>query len=143
MTGPLTIPGLLEKLANRQAAAEAEITDLRGQLGKLNDALAAAERERDRWAEARATVLALAAEEEPDPAVLTTRVSVTPAYPQIIALFTGGAGQLRAKAVCQALGAGADSRHVEGMRSKLKKLVARSILAEPQAGVFALAAAAT
>jgi hypothetical protein len=141
VTGPLTIPGLLDKLAARQAAAEAEIADLREQIGKLTDALAGAERERDRWACTRETVLALTAEEHPEPATLT-RTSVTPAYPQIIAVFTGGAGPLRAKEICRALGSNTDPRHVEGLRSKLKKLVARGILTEPEAGLFALAVAA-
>ena len=136
-----TVPGLLDKLAARQAAAQAEITHLNEQIGKLTDALAQAERERDRWAGARETVLALAAEEQPDPAVLT-HVPVTPGYPQIIAAFTG-AGPLRAKELCQALGIGTDPRHVEGMRSKLKKLVARGILTEPEAGLFTPAHAKT
>jgi hypothetical protein len=139
VTGPLTIPALLDKLAARHAAAEAEITDLRKQIGKLTDFLAATERDRDRWAETRETVLALAAEEHPDPAALT-RVPVTPGYSQIIAVFTGGTGRLRAKEICRALGTGTDARHVEGMRSKLKKLVTRGILDEPAAGLFALAA---
>lgn len=110
---------------------------LREQAAKLNEALTAVERERDRWAGARETVLALAAEEQPDPAVLTG-ASVTPAYPQIIAVFTGGTGPLRAKEVCRVLGIGTDPRHVEDIRSKLKKLVARGILNEPEAGLFAL-----
>lgn len=63
------------------------------------------------------------------------RTPVTPAYPQIIAVFTSGAGRLRAREVCQALGSGIDPRHTEGMRSKL---VARGILTEPEAGLFAL-----
>lgn len=133
-SSPLTVPGLLDKLAARQAAAEVEITHLNEQIGKLTDALARAECERDRWADARATVLALAAEEQPDPAVLT-RTPVAAGYPQIIAAFTG-TGPMRAKKVCQVLGLGTDPRHVEGMRSKLEKLVARGILAEPQAGLF-------
>jgi hypothetical protein len=55
----------------------------------------------------------------------------------IIAVFTGGAGRLRAREICQALDIGTDPRHTEGMRSKL---VARGILSEPEAGLFALAA---
>ena len=139
MTSPLTVVELVEKLTARQAAAEAEITHLREQIGKLTDALAAAERER--WAGARESVLALADEEQPDPAALA-RTPVTPAYPQIIAAFTGSRA-LRAKELCQLLGTGTDARHTEGMRSKLKKLVARGILTEPQAGLFTLAHAAT
>lgn len=138
VTFQLTVPVLLDKLAARQAAAEAQITDVREQIGKLTDALAAAERECDRWAGARESVLALAAEEQPDPAALT-RVPVTPAYPQIISLFNGGASLLRAEEVCRALGSDTESRHIEGMRSKLKKLVARGVLAEPEPGQFVLA----
>jgi hypothetical protein len=83
-------------------------------------------------------VLALAAEDQPDPTVLT-HTPVTPAYPQIIEAFTHATGPLRAKEACRALGTDTDARHVEGMRSKLKKLVARGILAEPEAGRFTLA----
>ena len=136
------MPGLLEKLAARHTAAEAQITHLREQMIKLTDALAAAERERDRWAGARETVPALAGEDQPEPAVIS-RAQVTPAYPQIIDVFTRAAGPLRAKEVCRALGAETDARHVEGLRSKLKKLVARGILTEPAASVFTLTAKPT
>ncbi|MEU8833877.1 MULTISPECIES: hypothetical protein [Streptomyces] len=33
-------------------------------------------------------------------------------------------------------GLGTEPRHVEGMRSKLKRLVERGILAEPSSGLF-------
>ena len=117
---PLSVAALLEKLAARHAAADAEITHLREQIGKLTDALATAERERDRWAATRETVLALAAEHHPEPAALT-RTTVTPSYQQILAVFTPATGPLRAKEICQLTDTGADPRHVEGMRSKLKK----------------------
>jgi hypothetical protein len=134
-SGPLTILVLLDKLTARQAAAEAEIADLREQTAKLTEALTIAERERDRWAGARETVLTLAAEHHPDPAALT-RAPVTPAYQQIIDVFTTAATPLRAKHACQVLGTGTEPRHVEAMRSKLKKLVARGILTEPETGLF-------
>lgn len=137
-TSPLTVPVLPGKLTARQAAAEAEIAHLREQMAKLTGALTVAEHERDRWASARETVLALAAEEQPEPALLT-RTPVTPAYPQIIEAFTRAAEPLRVKEACRALGIDTDPRRVEGLRSKLKKLVARGILIEPDAGVFALA----
>jgi hypothetical protein len=133
---PLTVPSLIDKLAARQAAADTEIAHLREQLAKLTGALAEAERER--WATTRQSVLALAAEHHPDHALLLTRTPVTPAYQQIIAAFTGAPGPLRAKQVCQILRADTDARHVEALRSKLKKLVARDILTEPQPGLFTL-----
>ena len=141
MTGdPFTILALIDKLTARQAAAEVEIAHLRDQLATLTEALAAAERERDRWAGTRETVLALAAEHHPDPAILT-RAPVTPAYQQIIAVFTACATPLRVKEACRELDISTDTRHVEGLRSKLKKLVARGILTEPEAGLFALVTA--
>lgn len=72
----------------------------------------------------------MAPEEHPDLAALT-HAPVTPAYPQIIAAFTG---PLRAKDACQILGTDTDARHVEALRSKLKKLVARGILTEQRVG---------
>ena len=136
-TGPLTVQNVLDKLATRHAAAEAEITDLRERLAKLSDALTAAERERDRWAEARETVLALVAEEHPQQTAAIVR-PVTPAYQQILAAFTEASGPLRARDLCQALHVGSEPRHVEGMRSKLKKLTGRGILTEPSPGMFML-----
>jgi hypothetical protein len=58
-----------------------------------------------------------------------------------VAELTDAVTPLCAKEACQGLGIGADPRHVEGSRSKLKKLVARGILTAPAAGVFAIAPA--
>lgn len=82
-------------------------------------------RARDRSADAREIVLALAVEEHGD-----------------LAVFTSSTGRLRAKEACRALGAGTEPRHVEGMRSKLKKLVARGVPTELAAGLFELTTAA-
>ena len=136
-TGPLTIQALLDKLTARHAAADAEIADLRERLAKLTDALSAAEREHHRWAEARETVLALVAEEHPEQAAAPR--PVTPAYQQTLSAFTAATGPLRAKEVCQATDTGTEARHIEGMRSKLKKLTARGLLTEPSPGLFTLA----
>ncbi len=140
--GPLTAAALLDKLAAHQAAADAQIAELRERLATLTDALAAAERERDRWAGAHQSITALIAEEHPDQVVRTRTVGAvrpaTPGYPQILAAFTATTAPLRAKELCQALHAGTAPRHVEGMRSKLKKLVTRGILTEPSSGIFTL-----
>lgn len=137
-SGPLTVQELLDKLTARHAAADAEVADLHERVAKLTDALVAAERERDRWAQARDTVVALVAEEHPDQAAGAER-PVTPADTEILAAFTGAAEPQRAKEICHALRLGTEPRHVEGMRSKLKKLTARGLLAEPSPGLFALA----
>ncbi|MFJ1706934.1 hypothetical protein [Kitasatospora sp. NPDC088346] len=49
-------------------------------------------------------------------------------------------GGLRAKDVCHALGLGIKPRNTEGAHAKLKRLVVRGILNEPEPGLFALVA---
>ncbi|MET8631126.1 hypothetical protein ABZW30_46885 [Kitasatospora sp. NPDC004669] len=72
----------------------------------------------------------LAAEAELDVTVMS------PEYQAIIGLFATSGAAMRCKEVCAALGLGSEARHVEGMRSKLKRLVERGILAETSPGLF-------
>ncbi|MFC9409949.1 hypothetical protein ACFRAA_34375 [[Kitasatospora] papulosa] len=61
---------------------------------------------------------------------------MSPEYQSVIALFAISGTAMRCKEVCQHLGLGIEPRHIEGMRSKLKRLVERGILAEPSSGLF-------
>lgn len=61
------------------------------------------------------------------------------AYRDVVEVLAD-AGPLRAAQVCQAVGAGVESRHREGMRIKLKRLVERGWLVEAEPGLFACAA---
>ncbi len=65
----------------------------------------------------------------------------SPAYQQILAVFTATTGGIRAKDVCLALGAGTTAKDTEGTRAKLKRLVTRHILVEAEPGLFTLASA--
>ncbi len=60
------------------------------------------------------------------------------AYRQILALFEDDERDLRAKDICEALGTGTESRRVKGARAKLKRLVSRGILTEPEPGLFTM-----
>jgi hypothetical protein len=62
------------------------------------------------------------------------------AYRDVVEVLADAGVPLRARQVCQAVGAGAEPRHREGMRIKLKRLVARSWLVEASPGLFACAA---
>jgi hypothetical protein len=53
-------------------------------------------------------------------------------------VFTTATDAMRAKDVCLALGLGTTPKDTEGLRAKLKRLVAREILVETQPGLFAL-----
>jgi hypothetical protein len=61
---------------------------------------------------------------------------VSPEYWAIIGLFATSRTAMRCKEVRRRLGLGTEPRHVEGMRSRLKRLVERGILAEPSSGPF-------
>jgi hypothetical protein len=62
------------------------------------------------------------------------------AYRDVWEVLVDAGRPLRAKQLCAALGLGAEPRHVEGMGSKLKRLVGRGWLAEVEPGLFAGAA---
>ncbi|ACU77423.1 hypothetical protein Caci_8604 [Catenulispora acidiphila DSM 44928] len=57
--------------------------------------------------------------------------------------FERADGLLRAGQLCQILDVGTEPKHREGMRSRLKRLAARGILAETEPGLFALIAKTT
>ncbi|GAA3800027.1 hypothetical protein GCM10022403_037790 [Streptomyces coacervatus] len=61
-----------------------------------------------------------------------------PDYPRILTAFNHTTGPLRAKDVCEALGHELLPKNVEGTRAKLKRLVSRGILTEPEPGLFTM-----
>ncbi len=145
----------MEALEAREAAARGRAEELRGQL-------AAAESEVSRLVVTRETVAevlaapsgALPPGVEPVPVAGLVRAAAllvaaeaggdqavtSPAYRRIAAVFADTAGPLRCREVCTALGEEATASRVETMRQKLKRLTERGVLAEPEPGLFALAA---
>lgn len=59
------------------------------------------------------------------------------AYRDVLEVLADAGRPLRAKQIAAALGLGDQPRSVEGLRLKLKRLVRRGWLAEPEAGLFA------
>ncbi|MFV2104546.1 hypothetical protein [Micromonospora sp. LOL_024] len=137
----MTPPTLLTLLTERETAAGLAIERLRAQIASLDEQLAAAETELAELAITRKTLLSLGgpldASAPADPTV------VSPAYQQILAVFHAGTAPMRAKDICQALGTGTTAKDTENLRAKLKRLVARQILTEPEAGLFTLASPTT
>lgn len=64
----------------------------------------------------------------------------SPAYQQILAVFTATDNPLRAKDICHALGTGTTAKDTERLRAKLKRLVARDVLTELEPCLFAVPA---
>jgi hypothetical protein len=124
---------LLDKIEARQRLVRETVERLREQIAELTEHLAAAERTLERLETTRETVLELATEDgAPPPEPLPS------GYREILALFEQNGEGLRAREVCRTLGTGTEPRHTEGMRAKLKRLVNRGILTEPEPGLFSL-----
>jgi hypothetical protein len=98
---------------------------------------ARAETQLSQLAITRKTLTSLIGEPEASAAADATVTSA--AYQQILGVFGTATGALRAKDVCLALGLDTAAKDIEGLRAKLKRLVARQILVETEPGLFTLA----
>jgi hypothetical protein len=142
---------LLERLAERETAARERIARLRAEIVSLSAELAGEEETLSRLAITRETVVGLLAGDDDaslpgpvawprvDPVAVPERVGVSAADRQVLDAFAAAGRPLRAKDVCQLLEVGADARQVEGMRHRLKRMVGRRVLAEPEPGMFVVA----
>jgi hypothetical protein len=134
---------LLQRLEEREAAARDQVERLRAQITSLSAQLAAEEDTLSRLAVTRQTILTvLGGDDTVDAGVATPPVAAHDAIPEasqrVLDVFAAAGQPLRAKDVCQAVGAGTDARQVERMRTRLKRLVGRGVLAEPQPGLFVI-----
>jgi cell division septum initiation protein DivIVA len=125
----------LERLAERQAAAQAEADDLREQIAELTQRLNAAEQVLSRLRVTRETILEMTGESGETAAGPPT---LTPVYRQILAVVEQAPDGLRVKDICRLLNTGTDHTHTESLRAKLKRMVARGVLTEPEPGLFIL-----
>ncbi|KLL10601.1 hypothetical protein FrCorBMG51_17190 [Protofrankia coriariae] len=116
----------------RRVRAARTVERLQAEIAGLTEQLAAAEHDLERLEITRETVLDLSAEDNATP------VEMPPGYREVVALFEHDGNGLRAKDACQALGTGTEPRHIESMRAKLKRLVDRGVLTEPDPGLFVL-----
>jgi hypothetical protein len=124
---------LLDKIETRQRLVRETVAQLRDEIARLGEQLSTAERTLERLEITRETVLELAAEDGHPPLA-----ALPPGYHDILAAIEPATEGLRAKDICEALGTGTEPRHIEGIRAKLKRLVSRGLLSEPEAGLFTL-----
>jgi DNA-binding FadR family transcriptional regulator len=157
---------LLERLQAREQAARTRVEALRVEMDRLAERLAAEQELLRRLEITRQTVIEVLAGGDDDGEVgvvvdpvagagaAVARVAgqvpvfgqdgdaagrgVPVAYRDVVEVLAD-AGPLRARQVCQAVGTGVESRHREGMRIKLKRLVERGWLVETEPGLFACA----
>jgi len=126
----------LERITDREQQLTAAREQIRTQISELTARLADLDAELADLTVARKVVLALG-EDEPTP---TTHPALpdNPAYQHILTVLTDTDGPLRCKDLCHALDTGTEPKHIEGMRSKLKRLLATGLVVEEAPGLFAI-----
>lgn len=117
------MPPLLDLIAEREAAAAAAAETLREQIAKLTHEFALVDTELAELAITRKTLSRLTGHAEATAPPDTTIAGA--AYQKILAAFATTTSGMRAKDVCLALGLGTTAKDTEGIRAKLKRLVAR------------------
>jgi hypothetical protein len=132
---------LFTMIAEREADAAAAAEQLRADIAKLTEQLAAVETELSQLAVTRQTAMSLGYTEPEQDSTADTTIA-QPAYLAILAELERADGPLRAGQLCQILDVGTENKHREGMRQRLKRLAARGILTETEPGLFALVAKA-
>ena len=118
----------LEKITDREHAVTADADQVRAQIDTLAGRLRELDAELADLQVARKVILALGDDEPAGP-----RLPDNPAYQNILTALHDATAPMRAKDLCHALDLGASPRKVEGMRSKLKRLVTTGLVAEDEA----------
>ncbi|MFG1703452.1 hypothetical protein ACFLIM_09675 [Nonomuraea sp. M3C6] len=133
--GRLQVREFLERLAEREAAAQAEAVRLREQITELSQQLSAAEDVLSRLHITRETILEMTGESSETASGI---LALSPVYRQILAIVEQAPGGLRVKDICRMLNPDVDHKHTESLPAKLKRMAARGILTEPEPGLFTL-----
>ena len=129
------LAAILDLIAERETLAGQAADRLREQITALTAELAQLDSDLADLATTRTTVKDLAAEQftDEDPTIASAP------YQQILAALAAHPAGMRAKDICLAVGVDPIPKHVEGARSRLKRMVTRKILTENEPGVFTLA----
>jgi hypothetical protein len=121
----------LEKIADREQAVSITADQVRAQIEALTGQLRDLEAELADLQVARKVVLALGDDEPAGP-----RLPHNPVYQHILTVLNDAITPMRAKDLCHALDLGFEPTKIEGMRSKLKRLVGTGLVAETEVGLF-------
>lgn len=123
----------LEKIAARERQIAESADALRTQIATLADRLRDLDAEAGDLIVARKVILALGQDDQPPAAVPDN-----PVYQHILTALAGAKTPMRARDLCRALDLGTEPSKVEGMRSKLKRLVTTGLIIEDEPGLFTL-----
>ena len=130
------VKAILEHIETRERELADHAEQLRTRIEELTRQLGEIDAESENLRITRKTLLTLPM---PSPAAEPERPGIPdhPASQQILTTLTDAGRPMRARDLCQALDLPILPKNTEGIRSKLKRLVSRGILIEPEPGLFA------
>ncbi|MFY1678052.1 hypothetical protein [Streptomyces sp. WMMC905] len=129
------VKAILEHIETRERELADQAGQFRDRIEELRVRLGEIDAESENLRITRKTLLALPL---PSPATEPDRPDIPdhPAYQQILTALADEGRPMRARDLCQALDLPTLPKNTEGIRSKLKRLVSRGILVEPEPGLF-------
>jgi hypothetical protein len=110
---------VLELITARETVATTQAEQLRAQIAALTEQLAVIDAELADLATTRSTLRRLTGTTDRTPSTDSTVAS--PAYQQILAVFTATDNPLRAKDICHALGTGTTAKDTESLRGRVAR----------------------
>ncbi|MGR8010930.1 hypothetical protein [Streptomyces hypolithicus] len=139
MSEILQVEAVLAYVEVRMSEVCEQAGRLRDQIAELTARLCEFDTESENLQITRKTLLSLPAP-APAPAPVDdpprAEVPEHPAYQQILTVLADTGHPMRARDICEALDLPILPKNTEGIRSKLKRLVTRGILTEPEPGLF-------
>ncbi|WP_405974727.1 hypothetical protein OG496_43115 [Streptomyces sp. NBC_00988] len=130
------VAAILDHIETRERELGEQEGQLRDRIEEITRQLGEIEVESENLRITRKTLLTLPL---PSPADEPDRPDIPghPAYQQILTALADAGRPMRARDLCQALDLPILPKNTEGIRAKLKRLVSRGILTEPETGLFA------
>ncbi|MEU1449985.1 MULTISPECIES: hypothetical protein [Streptomyces] len=130
------VNAIREHIETRERELAGQAEQFRARIEELTQHLGETDAESESLRITRKTLLTLVM---PSPATEPNRPDIPdhPAYQQILTALADAGRPMCARDLCQALGLPILPKNTEGIRSKLKRLVSRGILIEPEPGLFA------
>ena len=132
---------LLDRIDAREQALAREAGEAQARIEELTARLRELDEEISNLQITRKTLISLAGQDNGQPAAEQAGPSPElpdhPAYQQILDAFADLRRPLRARDLCVALDLPSAPENTENIRSKLKRLASRGILAETEPGLFA------